>query len=395
MQKNNEVAVLDIGSGKIRAAVAEKNSRVSIIPRGIGEADYAGYSDGQWLEPEKLKSAALAVVEKAEALSGCKIKKIFVGMPAEFMYSVCKEVALVFDKARKISSGEMSELLKRGDKFDNEDKYFTINCSPVYFLLGDNKRIIEPRGLVSDTIKALVSYIRCDRAAAEKIRGAFEGTGIRVEFVSAVLAETLYLFEPQERDRYVLFADIGYISSSLAILRGDGILHLSSFSLGGAHISADISELFGIPFAEAERIKDEVGLDGLDETVRIKLGSSSDGEISGKDLSVVIRDRLCDFADAIKLCIKKSFYDCPLHITLFLTGGGISSLKGAKEFLSEIIGRNIEIIAPNVPKYDKPYYSSLFGLVNIGGSADDAEAEAAAKSKKGLFYKLFNKFGGK
>jgi cell division protein FtsA len=387
MPKNSEIAVLDIGSGKIRAAVAVKNSRISVEIRGIGEADYAGYSEGEFLEPEGLKEAIFTAVTKAEASAGSKIKKIFVGVPAEFTYSVCREPALLFEKERKITNDEISALFKKSDRFDNDGEFVTVNASPVYFLTGDNKRIIEPRGLSTDKIKALVSYVRCPKTFIDGIRSAFDGHSIETEFVSAVLAEILYLFEPRERDRYVLFADAGYISSGMAILRGDGILHLASFSMGGAHISADVSELFKIPFGEAEFIKSRIDLNNLDESVKIK-SASFDGEISGKDMRDVITARLSDFADTFKFCIKNSLYDCPTHVTMYLTGGGLSYLKGVKEFLAEALGRNVEIIAPNLPKYDKPHYSALFGLINMCGGADD---ESVAKKKKGFFGKLFGR----
>jgi cell division protein FtsA len=390
MPKNSEIAVLDVGSGKIRAAVAVKNSRISVELRGIGEVDYAGYSEGKFLEPENLKEAIFTAVTKAEVSAGSKIKKIFVGVPAEFTYSVCREPALLFEKERKITNDEIAALFKKSDKFDNDGEFVTIDASPVYFLLGDNKRIVEPRGLSTDKIKALVSYVRCPKTFIDEIKAVFHGHSIEIEFVSAILAEILYLFEPEERDRYVLFADVGYISSGLALLRGDGILHLASFSMGGGHISADISELFQIPFDEAEHIKSHIDLNNLDECVKIK-SASLDEEISGKDMKDVIAARLSYFADMFKICIKNSLYDCPLHVTMYLTGGGLSYLKGAKEFLSEALGRNIEIIAPNIPKYDKqPHYSVLFGLIDMCGGSDE---EPVLKKKKSFFGELFKRKG--
>lgn len=36
-----------------------------------------------------------------------------------------------------------------------------------------------------------------------------------VEYVSSLLAETLFLFDEIKRDRYVLLLDVGYITSSI------------------------------------------------------------------------------------------------------------------------------------------------------------------------------------
>ncbi|MDR1906121.1 MAG: hypothetical protein LBQ27_04295 [Clostridiales bacterium] len=391
MIRNNEVAVLDIGSGTIRVAVAEKNNRSNIVIRGIGEIKYSGYFDGEWIEPEEMRQVILSAVSKAEFSSGVKIKKLYVGVPSEFTYSVCKEAALFFDREREIGSGEVETLFRRNDKFEDNDEYETIDISAVYFLLSDNKRIIEPRGIMSDKIKALTSYVRCKKTFITEIRDLLSSVNIHAEFVSSVLAEITYLFEPQQRDRYILFVDSGYLSTSVALLRGDGLLNLSSFSLGGGHITADISEMFDLPFDESEYLKERSDVAYADANARIRLNSIPNEEVLLKDVSDIVSARLEDFAEEISCAIKSGKYDCPQHVTLFLTGGGLSYIKGAKDFLSELIGRNVEIIAPNVPKYDKPHFSSLFGLINIAGVNIEAETEP----KKGLI-NIFNKIiGGK
>ncbi|MDR2090602.1 MAG: hypothetical protein LBP62_02995 [Clostridiales bacterium] len=386
MPKNSETAVLDVGSGKIRAAIAVKNSKISVEVRGIGEVDYAGYRDGKFFNTENLKEAVLTAVSKAEASAGSKIKKLFVGVPAEFTYSVCREPVIVFERETKITNDEIAALLKKNDRFDNDDEFITINRSPVFFLLDDDsRRLIEPRGLTAGKIKALISYVRCQNDFIGEIGSILEGRGIELEFTSSVLAEVLYLFDPEERDRYVLFADAGYISSEVAFLRGDGLLHLASFSMGGAHIAADVSEIFQIPFNEAENIVSRLDLNNLDEKVNIKTES---GEISGKDMRNVVTARLAEFADVFKIAVKSSLTDCPVYVTMHLSGGGLSYLKGAKEFLAEALGREVKIIAPNLPQYNKPHYSALFGLIDTCGSLD---GERARKTKKGFFGRLFGK----
>ncbi|MDR1939405.1 MAG: hypothetical protein LBQ40_01240, partial [Clostridiales bacterium] len=254
MPKNDRVAVLDVGSEKIRAAVAEKDGQhISVC--GTGEAEYSGFYEGAWLDPSEIKAAVLSAVSRAESASGSGIKKLFVGVPAQFCYAECKESVLFFEKPRKISGDEIALLFKKGEKFPDDDAYANITVAPVYFLLADNKRIIEPRGAVSDKIKALVSYVRCKKTFIGEIESILNAAGIEAEFVSSVWAEIMYLFAPEQRDRYVLFADAGYIASEVALLRGDGILALNGFSLGGGHITADIADLFEISFGQAQRVK--------------------------------------------------------------------------------------------------------------------------------------------
>ena len=384
MPKNNEIAVLDIGSVKIRAAIAEKSGLTNITVRGVGEAEYSGFSAGQWLEPSEIKQAILSAVYQAESASGSKIRRILVGVPSEFSYSICKEAALFFNQTKKITDREIELLCEKSDKFADDHAYETVNISPVYFLLGNNKRIVEPRGILSDQLKALVSYVRCGREFTEHIKACFASMNIEVKFVSDIWAEAMYLFEPEQREKYILFADVGYITTSLILMRSDGILHLSSSSIGGGYITADISEVFGISFQEAERVKRSVNLAHYSGSVKVSLSAPSQNlkEVPVKDINNVVCARLEDIADAVKRGIQNSVYDCPPYLTLYITGGGISYINGAKDFISELIGRNVEIIAPNVPAYNKPHFSALIGLI---GEAH----ESLAKTKKGIG-KLFS-----
>ena len=46
-------------------------------------------------------------------------------------------------------------------------------------------------------------------------------------FMSSCLAETMHLFEPSVRDRYAILVDCGYITTSVMLTRGDGLLFLN------------------------------------------------------------------------------------------------------------------------------------------------------------------------
>jgi hypothetical protein len=61
-------------------------------------------------------------------------------------------------------------------------------------------------------------------------------------------------------------------------------------------------------------------------------------------------------------------------------------VKGAAEHISRRLNRHTEIVAPDLPYYDKPAFSSRIGLLNV------ATAEV---KKRSLFQRIFNRSGGK
>ena len=50
-----DIAILDIGSSAITTLVGERGVNNTFRIKGKGSADYAGFSDGSFIEPEQLK----------------------------------------------------------------------------------------------------------------------------------------------------------------------------------------------------------------------------------------------------------------------------------------------------------------------------------------------------
>ena len=68
-------------------------------------------------------------------------------------------------------------------------------------------------------------------------------------------------------------------------------------------------------------------------------------------------------AKTIKKCLNNStenISDAPIY----LTGGGLCYIKGAKEILASKLGKNVAILAPAIPQLAKPHYSSVLSLLN-------------------------------
>jgi cell division protein FtsA len=322
-------------------------------------------------------------------LSGVTLKKIFVGVPSEFCKVIVQDIALQLDEPARISDSVVEMIFERGDKTLNEDGWENILRSPIFYILDDNKRQIDPRGFVASRIKAKLSYVLARKGFVDRIKGIFAKTGVLVELIPEIWAEMMHLFLSEERDRYALLADVGYISTSVGFMRGDGLLHLASFSVGGGHIAADIKEAFDIPFNNAEGIKERID---LNISTRDPLGAEC-GEkayfkvMTTEDINTVARARIEEIGEKIRDAIAASQYDCPQYLPLFLTGGGIAYIRGAKEIISKVVGRSCEIIVPDVPQYNYPHYSSFLGLLDIVSKYE----QVSKASIKTIFKNLFKK----
>lgn len=393
MPKAKDVAVLDIGSKKIAVLIGEKTNKGIFNIKGFGTCYYSGFVGGEWFNVSDLKSAVQKALAAAEMESGLKIKKLYIGVPSEFTAIVCKEVVLSRARAARISDADITALYEQGDTYANHSKYTTINYSAVYYTLDDmTRRYIEPRGMTAYKLTGLLSYILCER----KFTALFEDIAHElklkeVEYVSAIWAETMSLFDAATRNKPLLIADVGYISSSVAVAQGDGLLNLTSFSLGGGHIESDIAMMFDVPFSVAQEVKSkiDISLDYSDDAY-YEGGEKGKYHLSANDINEVAKARLDTIVEFINAGIAQSGIDTPPYATVYLTGGGVTQVRGAKEYMSAKLAKTIEIVSPDVPRFNKPQYSSTVCLLDIASALNGGNQTAIANILK----KLISKLGG-
>lgn len=389
--KYNEVAILDIGSKKVNIAIGERTAKGIFNIKGFGSCYYGGFAGGAWFNVDDLKVAVSKAVSMAEMEAGIKIKKLYIGVPSEFSAIVCKEVVLARARSSKINDADITALYEQGDTYVNHPKYTTINYSAIYYTIDDlTQRYIEPRGLNAYKLTGLLSYILCERTFTLLFENIARELGLKeVEYISAIWAETMSLFNDDARAKAVLLADVGYITSSVAVVRGDGLLHLSSFSLGGGHIESDIALMFEVPFKVAQEIKGKIDI-SLEYTAEDFYSAGEDGKyhLSATDINEVAKARLNTIVEFINEGINQSQFECPPYATVYLTGGGVTGIRGAREYIAAKLGKQVEIVCPQVPQYNKPEFSSSISLLDVAGRLNSNNKGAFAS----LFQKLVSKF---
>lgn len=363
-----EVAILDFGSSKVTVLIAERGVNGTFNIKGTGEIEYAGYYEGKFLEPEKVKLAVGLAINNAETTARARITKLYIGVPSEFTTVICRESSLTFPKRKKITESDINQLFFEGNIYRKNPTHTVINNSPIYFTLDDNRRIIEPRGYMSSKLSGYVSYCLAENNFLDFVEELVNDLGIRsTQYISSALAESLFLFDPDVRDRYAILVDCGHISTSVMLSRGDGLLFLNSFSMGGGHITGDLSQCLKITFYQAEGLKRKVVLSLLAD-------ESDFYEVAGKDYMIpfsakttneIVTERIDLIASFILKCFSRCEYDFPEYIPVYLTGGGLSYIKGARDYLSKRLGRKVEIIAPPMPQLNRPHFSTALGVLDI------------------------------
>jgi len=362
------LAILDFGSEKITVLVGARDVNKSIIIKGMGEENYEGFMDGEFIEPKNLERTISNAIKKAEKNSNTQITSLCVGVPTEFCFCSCKNFSQNFPRPHKITQKDVDKLYLNIKEFQNIKTHQIINRDAVYFVLGENNKVNNPIGQVDTKITACFSYILAENSFLNLVNKALIRCNIlSVKYVSSTYAQNLYLFDDEQRDKYALLVDCGYITTSVSLARGRGILNLSSFSLGGGHISADLSKCLKIPFSSAENLNKKIVLcvEPSDEDVYDLFVDGSVIPISMKIANAIVESRIEVIAQGIQKCFSVWQYNFPDFIPIYLTGGGLSFMKGAKDLLAKILNKNVEIISLPYSQLNKACYASSMAVLNF------------------------------
>ena len=373
--RNKYVAVLDIRSTEMTAVVGERGVNKTFIIKSKYTCTYDGYSEGELLDIPSFTAAITDVVKSTlSAMNG--IKTFYVGIPGEFLKLVNTDRVLSFPSAKKITLTDCRNLVDAA-KPPVEENWMTIRNSCLYYVLSDKRKVIYPVGAISDSLQGKFCFFKCRNSFVGCIMDAFKKfKDIQtIRLIPSNYAEAMYIVEPERRDECAVLFDFGFISSTYSVICGNGILYSESFSLGIGHIAVYLMEQLDIPYQVAMTFLSTVNLNAKE-----KLGDNAECIYEGKTYTfptVELRDRIREALDGICETIE----ECRQSYTgkniegkpILVTGEGIKVVRGAIEHIAGRLVKTLETVAPNVPYYDKPRFSSLFSLLDT--ALNDASAD--------------------
>lgn len=363
--KKRHIGIIDVGSYSITAYVG------NIAENGFNiladcEVPYSGYAEGEWLDESELPEKVTEALRNATIEAAVKVNIIYVGVPGEFSKVVTREVKREFLKEHRIGDKDINSIYDEADAMIIDDDFRTVNCSPIYYNLDTGKRTIDPKGCLVKSFSLLAGFVLCKGSFQDKFDSILQEYE-DVKYISGCWAESISLLDTEKRDQGVILCDIGYLSSNVMLVRGDGLLDMRSFSKGGAHIAAELMSTLDVPYNVALKIKPIIDLNvelKQDETANVMVGGK-EYTYNAYDAQEVAREYINIFGVYINKCISLFEYQCPAYMKVYITGGGIGDIRGAKTVIASVLDKAVEILSPNVPGYNKPRFSSALGIMDV------------------------------
>ena len=365
--RTNCVAILDIRSAEMTAVIGERGVNGTFIIKSKYTLSYDGFAEGELLDVENFISTVCDVV-KSTLSGGGGVKSFYVGVPGEFLKLVNVDKVLSFPSAKKINANDCATLIELCTPQDSE-KWKTVRHSCLYYVLSDKRKVIDPRGAVSDSLQGKCCFYQCNTSFMGCVMTAFKRFReiTSVKFIPMNCAEAMYLVEPELRDECAVLFDFGYISSTYSVICGNGLLYSESFSVGIGHIAFYLMTELDIPFEVASTFLSTVNLNAKEKLTSIEecIYEGTSYKFSTAKLRDIIREGLDGICETVEEC-RQSFSGRNIDgKPLLVTGEGIKVVRGTAEHLAGRLVKSVEVIAPKVPYYDKPHFSSVLSLLDM------------------------------
>lgn len=386
----NMAAAIDFGTSKVVTLVAESGGyhRCDIV--GAGVAPYDGYTDGYWNTPEKVNEAISASMREAEAQSGKRLTDVHIGVPGEFCRVYVTETTLQLQGVDPhVTPADVERIFEQADQEIQPVRGVIIHRSPAWFMVDEGKKTMEPVGIKGSSLKTFVSFIVADEFFLNDINRRMQGLGIEVAgFFSSPMGEALLFLPLEDRDRTAVLIDVGYLSTEIMAVEGDALVFHKVIPLGGAHITVDLTYGLEVVMPMAEQIKRSYifGMPGGDNIEAVGENGRA-VSFSREDVGRVLEPRVDEIAEQIREELNGSGVRLGSWSNVYLTGGGLSLMRGGREYLSAQLERPIRAPSPKAAKLNSPVYASALGLMDLVFETIEQQGESV-----GLFKKLLSLF---
>lgn len=363
----NLTYILDIGSSKISLLACHTQKGKALVVSSINHA-YDGFMDGEFFSTEQVGEVINNLITQMHERTGKAINHIHIGVPSEFCACVCKRVTRNFVPARKVDEQLVATMFDGIGDFAKKDEYIVASFSPLQYVIDG----VITSELTSKRISQFVmdcSYILVKKQFVELLQAMLNEYGIKdIDFVSTALAQAQFAMQRCESNiKPIAIVDIGHISTSVAIAKGEGLLMLSSFSLGGGHITADLMQLNNFSYAEADSVKRKVCLtiqSKKDERYIIYNGAKPIKSLINITNDIV-KARIENIANVVNrvLSVDDSFKNLPIY----LTGDGVCNFRGVVNLFEAVCERKVHILKSPLHNGEDKYQTSKIALAEIIG----------------------------
>ncbi len=391
---SQNTAILDIGSSKVICLICGDDGKDNILVQGAGIREYRGYRHGTLEDEQSLSDAIVDALSAAETEAKHRVRDISVGVPAPFMKLICHEGHIsVRNKHKRVTHGDVDELINASLDFEAPAGFELISSTPVEFAADGMPRADTPVGMSAAELSAYVSHIYVDGRFKRLVSDALLRVGLDADMYIAVpLSEGLFVIPEEERAHGAVLIDTGATHTDVCLIRNGALVDIRTIEAGGSHFTADLCYGLGLskPIAENVKRRYVYSLDYQDSIDTIRNPGGGVMKVEHETIQYIIEERTRELAALIFAAVREMGVESETGVSVYMTGGGVTLMRGSCEFMEREIGIPIQVRMPWMPRLSSPNYASAFSVMDFVMHATD-EGNAGRLEGAGMRRKAIRK----
>ncbi len=372
-----EIAVgLDIGTTKVCTVVGHGDADGKITITGIGLVPSRGMRKGVVIDVEDTVAAVRESVERARHMAGYDFRSVAVGVTGDHIQSSnLRGTITVAGEDGIISTADVERVLQAA-ALDVPREREIIHSLPRYFAVDGQRGVRRPVGMRGRRLEVESHIVTGTASFLQNVVQCVEGADLKVgSLVLEPIATSEAVATSDERDLGVALIDIGGGTSDIAVFVEGSIAFSGVISVGGNHVTRDISIGLRTPFDIAERLKIERGVASpslIAHGEALEVMTAGSGErlrLPRAVLGEIIEARMSELFEMAREMLGDARLLNRLPAGIVLTGGG-ALLPGALDLAGEIFQAPARLGKPqNVSGWseqvDSPQFATAVGLLRF------------------------------
>jgi cell division protein FtsA len=378
MTNSKTIAAVEIGTSKVIAVVAEVAAGQSISLLGKGEATSLGVRRGEIINFRQACEATHAALNAAEKNSRTNIDSVYLslsGRQLEGFYHVGTTAinapnGIVSDSdIARVTENARSKILPEG-------RLYLHHIKNGFHL--DGRFVENPLHQKGQKLEVAYWHIHADARRVSEAMNVINRYGLPVEdIVTTSVASALVSPSEEEKKKGCIVLDIGGGASHYALYRNGFMARAGVISIGGDHLTNDLSIALRVNLRQAETLKKAhakaIAEEGDKNQQRWLYGDLLDGNsaignrpIKTSAFAQVLAPRLEELFDLLRDELGDLYEPSELKGGIILSGGS-SRLTG----LIELAGRRLMLPAKQAAALPwvsdatlkGPEYTTVMGLL--------------------------------
>lgn len=378
-KKSVIIAGIDIGSSKIRTAVAivEDDGMPNLI--GLGISPSAGLRKGNITDLNEAIESISASLEDAERMAGEPITHVFVSIGGNHLETFESKgvIAISSRGENEITEDDVNRVLEAAQTISLPLNRKILRIIPKNFSIDNQHNIKYPVGMNGVRLEVDAHLVTGLSPSIKNIEKCVHEAGVDIDdLVPAPLAAAEAVLTKRQKELGVVSIDIGASSTGITVFEENVVLAIATLPVGGENVTNDIAIGMRMSVDTAEKIKIEYGScskkdassrDSIDLT---KFGNIDTHKISKKQMFEIIEARYHEILIMVKDELRKIDRDGALPAGAIFTGGAIK-IPGFLEMAREILALPVQISKPEgiegvIEKIDDPSFATTLGLIILG-----------------------------